>query len=1198
MKRTRTLIAALLLLLSLCGALGLHSVERAYGALDKTISGTAEVTITNKDAAWGGEVARCEAVLTLPDGTKQVVTGRCVSGDSYAYPVDGTYSYTGTLNADGTYSVVIDSSTGKPANAGAFNPGGMKGVQKLGDIIISYRPKVTVTFTKTSADASLSANNEHYALAGAGYDIFEASNGTKVGSITTGADGRASLELDPNTAYYAIETKAPMGYKLSDKRISFTTGTDDTDVALKDQPGTVTVKIIKRDAATGGDAQAGLSLEDAEFSIVDHAGRTHTATTDRNGEARCENLPLGRVTVTETKAPEGYLCDPVPRTYTVSATGEIATKGVIELDVDDIYEVPVSFDIEIAKFKGENVDWENQDGHAKPAEGVRFDIVSNTTNETVASISTNENGFASTKDVDCTPAGADDAKALRNDCRPWYGDGERVEGMAGALPYDPQGYIVREDPATVPHGFAKVKDWTIPASSLANGAILQFICDDHGIETRIQLVKVDAATNETVPLAGFSFQLHDASGSLVRQTSYYPAETVIDTFTTDEHGQVTLPQRLKPGSYTVHEIAAMPPYLISEPLKVEISGDQAQAVAKAVVRVADKQATGRASIIKTCATGSEGIEGAEFDVVALEDIISPTGTVFASKDEVIDHVTCDKNGHATTTEPLCLGTGTARYAFVETRSAAGHALDPTPHPFTLSYKDAYTPIVEATVAATNEPTTVLIEKVDMETGDPLAGAVFEIIWKDSGEPKSGKKDISTATTGENGIAVLNHLPSGTYVIREISAPARYVVDSSEHIIKVDEDGLIDGKCLFTLHVEDDFTKIDISKRDATDEREVAGAKLALTDSDGVVIDQWISDGDEHRVERIVPGTYTLTELSTPNTHDLADPITFTVEDTGEVQKAVMYDQPIKVDGSVDKRQQIADPIAVGTDENGDGENRASVTLSQAGEYLYTLDARNASSTWVDEFTVTDELEGVKDGLAILDGVTTPQATGDYDGLCNLWYRTSETPADYRDPRGANATIDDRHENSWLTCEYGINRLGEDGRSVDYAGWRLWQSGIPLDEAQRLDVKSLDLANGEVITAIRVEFGRVEAGFTTREKQWDRDDLKDAHDDMDEPFQDDAGSPIILHMRVTQAYREDAELDNKAALDLMRNAGGDDLESHDADAVRQIAKTPVVPLPQTGALGPTALISLTCAGSVVGGMVVLNHVNRTRNRSRT
>ena len=69
----------------------------------------------------------------------------------------------------------------------------------------------------------------------------------------------------------------------------------------------------------------------------------------------------------------------------------------------------MSFDIEIAKFKGENVDWENQDGHAKPAEGVRFDIVSNTTNETVASISTNENGFASTKDVDCTPASTDAA---------------------------------------------------------------------------------------------------------------------------------------------------------------------------------------------------------------------------------------------------------------------------------------------------------------------------------------------------------------------------------------------------------------------------------------------------------------------------------------------------------------------------------------------------------------------------------------------------------------------------------------------------------------------------------------------------------------------------------------------------------------------------------------------------------------------
>ena len=80
-------------------------------------------------------------------------------------------------------------------------------------------------------------------------------------------------------------------------------------------------------------------------------------------------------------------------------------------------------------------------------------------------------------------------------------------------------------------------------------------------------------------------------------------------------------------------------------------------------------------------------------------------------------------------------------------------------------------------------------------------------------------------------------------------------------------------------------------------------------------------------------------------------------------------------------------------ENGDGANKADVSVSEDGRFDYSLDYRSTSSTWVDEFTVTDDLSSVEKGLAVLEGVTTAQAVGDRDGRMNVWYRTNLTPSD-------------------------------------------------------------------------------------------------------------------------------------------------------------------------------------------------------------
>ena len=80
-------------------------------------------------------------------------------------------------------------------------------------------------------------------------------------------------------------------------------------VVIDEQPGTITLRIAKVDAATGAGPQVGASLAGAEFTCVSQStpGWSHTLTTDEDGRATLTDIPLGTFTIYESRAPEGYL---------------------------------------------------------------------------------------------------------------------------------------------------------------------------------------------------------------------------------------------------------------------------------------------------------------------------------------------------------------------------------------------------------------------------------------------------------------------------------------------------------------------------------------------------------------------------------------------------------------------------------------------------------------------------------------------------------------------------------------------------------------------------------------------------------------------------------------------------------------------------------------------------------------------------
>ena len=382
----------------------------------------------------------------------------------------------------------------------------------------------------------------------------------------------------------------------------------------------------------------------------------------------------------------------------------------------------------------------------------RFQIISNTTNEVVGTLTTNDAGFASTKDAaTCDEISVSEAKT-DDPARPWFGSGKRNAGISGAVPYDAAGYTIREVDSTVPEGFDHVDDWTISADDLVDGTTKYYSVIDKTLNSRIQIVKTDAETGNTVPLSGFKFQVLDSNGETMSFADPYDVNGTVDTFTTDDAGQVTIPQRLKSGKYSIKEVSAVAPYTVNgDAVGFEVPKDYKKASPVTVIKVSDKQAKGKATITKTCSHDGEALQGAEYDVVAQQDIVSPDGTVRAAAGDVVDHVKTGQDGRATTKE-LYLGSGSVAYAFIETKPPSGHVIDETPVAFTLSYKDGATAEVKAASDQSDAAVKFEVDKTVMGADTSLPGAKFQA-WNTDDEISIGSAAGNLAVRAEAGSEV-------------------------------------------------------------------------------------------------------------------------------------------------------------------------------------------------------------------------------------------------------------------------------------------------------------------------------------------------------------------------------------------------------------------------------------------------------------
>lgn len=263
------------------------------------------------------------------------------------------------------------------------------------ELAFKVQSKGKLCIKKTSANPAITDNNPCYSLQGAEYGVYKTeadakADKNKVNTLTIGKydssekykDWSNEIELDEGT-YYVKETKNPKGYALNNSVVKVTIKANEnswigTNGEFKDDPQSDPVRILlgKVDKETNKNKpQGSASLAGAEFTIKYYKGlydsdpaksgqtpaRSWVLKTNENGFATLSSkykvsgddfyyastgdptLPVGTITIQETKAPTGYFINNEVFVRKIVAGGN--KEGVETYNQPEILEKVIKFNI-------------------------------------------------------------------------------------------------------------------------------------------------------------------------------------------------------------------------------------------------------------------------------------------------------------------------------------------------------------------------------------------------------------------------------------------------------------------------------------------------------------------------------------------------------------------------------------------------------------------------------------------------------------------------------------------------------------------------------------------------------------------------------------------------------------------------------------------------------------------------------------
>ena len=189
---------------------------------------------------------------------------------------------------------------------------------------------------------------------------------------------------------------------------------------------------------------------------------------------------------------------------------------------------------------------------------------------------------------------------------------------------------------------------------------------------------------------------------------------------------------------------------------------------------------------------------------------------------------------------------------------------------------------EKPVEPEKEPTKIYISKKDITNKEELPGATLIV--------RNSKGTEIDRWVSTNEPHYVKNLPVGTYTLEEIYAPDGYVLSNEKITFKVYKDGKTSTVTMYNKPKE--LTKVVISKKDVTNSKELPGATLVVKDSNGKIIDEWVSTNEVHELKNLSEGTYTLEETIAPKGYVLStEKITFKVTRDGKTSTVTMYNKP-------------------------------------------------------------------------------------------------------------------------------------------------------------------------------------------------------------------------------------------------------------------------------------------------------------------
>lgn len=670
-------------------------------------------------------------------------------------------------------------------------------------------------------------------LRGAVFTLYKADN-TEVEKVTTDKAGVALFTgLNPGS-YYIKETKAPEGYKPLDKRFDFiidANGNLKGDGFSGDGLYTLTVKNspleygfnVKKVSAN----DEGRTLPGAEFRILG-GGLDKRYTTGANGLTEQITLPIGEYTLTEMKAPEGYVINGAGRHISVKADGIYLDGGKLgEGAAITVRNAPANFKLRLVKVDADT----NQ-----PLANVAFILKGKDSG--THSLITGSDGITDT--ISLAPGK--------------YTLSEVAAADGYAIPLNGWGFTVTEGTVQQVTNTSEVAKWDF------NRGLLTLTLKNSRIYGGLTIEKTDGKDGSA--LAGAEFTVAGSDGTpltFIKNNGRYEAATgegASSTIATDANGKAYI-TGLKFGNYAVTETKAPEGYVLKgDRHSIAISRQQTEVT----LRLKNDKAMYKVTAIKQDADeNGKLLVGAEFMLYSME------GAVVAKAVTGYD-------GTAVFEVPE------GKYKLIETRAPAGYQLNGD-FVREITVNAMQDSVGEFKYTFNNEKTSYSIEihKHDSEDKQKkLAGAEFAVT--------DSRGFTKTVTTDASGKASITELPYDDYTIREIKAPKGYALSDKEYSVKKTE--LVHGSPV-VIEAANKYIlgSVTIKKVDHENpEKLLEGAKFNVTDENGSLL-KWKAEGDVYTLDErgssvitagrvtlkdLPEGTYTLTEINAPSGYAILD----------------------------------------------------------------------------------------------------------------------------------------------------------------------------------------------------------------------------------------------------------------------------------------------------------------------------------------